>query len=102
MYLVSEFVRSRSLVMRISVKRFRPQIAIPAFVLALFLLSAKSSTSQPPAEKDQSGETTVQKGDDPNILRWKIFLDSLRQEAKTVFPDDRRPYAMVDVANAYW
>ncbi|HBR57603.1 MAG TPA: hypothetical protein DEA22_09055, partial [Blastocatellia bacterium] len=88
--------------MRIFVKQFRPQIAIPAFVLALFLLNAKSSTSQPPAEKDQSGETTVQKGDDPNILRWKIFLDSLRQEAKTVFPDDRRPYAMVDVANAYW
>jgi tetratricopeptide (TPR) repeat protein len=41
-------------------------------------------------------------GEDPAILRWKIVLGSLAQESRTVFPEDRRPYAMVEVANAYW
>lgn len=88
--------------MRILLERFRPQIIIVAFVISFFLMDVKNSTSQSPSDKDQTGKTTIQKSDDPNFLRWKIFLDSLAQEAKTVFPDNRRPYAIVDVANAYW
>src|ERR1035437_6239934 len=48
--------------------------------------------------------TTVEKdkSDDPARVKWHIFLDSLSQETRTIFPEERRPYAVADIANAYW
>ena len=37
---------------------------------------------------------------DPNFMKWKVYLDVLTQEARNV-TDDRRPYAMTDLAAAY-
>lgn len=38
---------------------------------------------------------------DPNFVRWRVYLDTLAQEARSV-PDERRPYVVTDVALAYW
>jgi hypothetical protein len=38
---------------------------------------------------------------DPNFVRWRVYLDTLAQEAKTV-ADERRPYVLAEVAAAYW
>lgn len=66
------------------------------------LLSCQIALAQLPNEKKQSVKTTNQKSENPNLIRWSIFLDSLAQEARTIFPEERRPYAVVEVANAYW
>ena len=72
------------------------------FIGLLFtLLNCEITTAQLP-DKKQSSKTTAQKSANPNIVRWKILLDSLAQEARTAFPEERRPYAMADVAGAYW
>lgn len=42
------------------------------------------------------------KTENSNILRWKIYLNSLAHEAKSVSPEDRRAYAIADVADSYW
>ena len=81
-----------------------PSLQLLTFVFAVsFLLTPITSTAQRSADKNQSKKTAIQKiADDPRRIRWKIFLDSLAQESRTVFPEERRPYAMVEVANAYW
>lgn len=76
------------------------RIALLLIFAALFIFPSQNSLAQ--GTGDQPTRPKKQKGDDPTFLRWKIFLDGLTQEAKTVFPDERRPYAMADVANAYW
>jgi len=88
--------------MKILREYFRRQIAVFWFCISLFLLNPATYLSQRPAEVNRTEKTAKQKIEDPAITRWKIFLDSLVQESRTVFPEERRPYAMVEVANAYW
>lgn len=46
--------------------------------------------------------TTLANDDQDATLRWKIFLDSVAQESRTSFPEERRVYPTVESANAYW
>jgi hypothetical protein len=88
--------------MRIPLTRFRLPISVFIFGISFFLFQSAVSRAQPPADKNQSGKTTKPLAGDPNLLRWKISLSSLAQEARTVFPEERRPYAIVAVATTYW
>src|SRR4051794_32864548 len=58
-----------------------------------------------PATKDtkqsSSAPTTPPKQLDPNFIRWRVYLNTLEQDARSV-PDERRPYVVADVAAAYW
>ncbi|HKP68153.1 MAG TPA: hypothetical protein VJV05_02640 [Pyrinomonadaceae bacterium] len=62
-----------------------------------FLLATCFAAQSPPPSP-----VTKEAIEDPVLLRWKISLTALAQDAKTVFPEERRPYAMVEVANALW
>jgi hypothetical protein len=69
------------------------------FLLILFINSNQffaQSTSKKPTEK------TATQSENPNLLRWKTYLFSLEQEAKTSLPIERRPFAIADVAEVYW
>jgi ribosomal protein L17 len=81
---------------------YRRQILISFVGILFILLNCQVALAQFSNEKKQSAKTANQKSENPNMIRWKIFLDSLAQEARTVFPEERRPYAVVEVANAYW
>lgn len=81
---------------------FLTQSSALLLAISLFLLYPAVSVAQNTVEKDRSGQITKFDRENPNITRWKIFLASLAQEARTVFPEERRPYAVVEVANAYW
>src|SRR6186997_1737590 len=69
--------------------------SIIGLTFTLVLVSASPALAQRTTDKKISQEN-------PAVLRWKILLSSLAQEARTAFPEDRRPYAIVEVANAYW
>jgi hypothetical protein len=69
------------------------------FAVFFAVAAPAASTAQPPAE---TGKTAKPRAENPALTRLKIFLDSLAQEARTVFPEERRPYAIVEVANTYW
>jgi hypothetical protein len=86
----------------LSANKFHPLIIVLVFAVSFFLLHPAVTPAQPPADKNQSGKTAKPKAENPALVRWKIFLDSLAQEARTVFPEERRPYAIVEAANAYW
>jgi len=47
---------------------------------------------KPPAEKEENSD----------LLRWRVFVDGLFQEARSISPEERRPYAVAEVAAAYW
>ncbi len=70
--------------------------------LLIVLLGPISSAAQPAKELKPPAKTAPPKEPNPNLLRWRIVLDSLVQEARSVSPEERRPYALVDVADAYW
>ena len=74
-------------------------LVVASASLILLLLIPGISFAQRPVNKNRSANRLTE---DPAILRWKILLSSLAQEARTVFPEERRPFAMVEVANAYW
>jgi tetratricopeptide (TPR) repeat protein len=69
------------------------------FIGLSFILSNFEITLAQLPSKKQSAKT---KTENPNVVRWKILLDSLAQQAKTITPEERRPYAIADVAGAYW
>lgn len=70
-----------------------------AFILLCFLCCCPALTAQNAVEPDKAA---IENGEDPNITRWKIFLDSVAQESRTAFPEERRVYPTVEAANAYW
>lgn len=80
--------------------RILRRIVALGFGTSLFLVCSAVSLPQVPTEKNES--ETKQAGESPDITRWKIALGSLAQESRTVFPEERRAYAMVEVADAYW
>jgi hypothetical protein len=67
------------------------------FLTGLFFILANSGVALA-----QTSNKKPSKQENPNLIRWKIFLDMLAQEARTISPEERRPYAVADVANAYW
>src|SRR5437870_4565108 len=75
-------------------------------ILVLLLLSAPSlfaqtaKDSKKTAEPTQAATPAAVKTPDPNFVRWRVYLDTLAQEARSV-PDERRPYVVADVAAAY-
>ncbi|CAN5460718.1 hypothetical protein BH18ACI1_BH18ACI1_22480 [soil metagenome] len=81
---------------------YRRQILVLCIGLLFILPVCQTVLAQLSNEKKQSSKSTNQKSENPDITRWRIFLDSLAQEARTVFPEERRPFAVVEVANAYW
>jgi hypothetical protein len=70
-------------------------------IFAVFLAVAAPAVSMA-QHQAEAGKTAKPKAENPALTRWKIFLDSLAQEARTAFPEERRPYAIVEVANTYW
>jgi hypothetical protein len=66
---------------------------IRALSLLLLLLHA-SAAAQKPAP-------TAVRTPDPNLVRWKIFLDGLEQQSRAI-ATERRPYVVAEVAAAYW
>jgi len=46
--------------------------------------------------------TPTPKTVDPNLARWKITLDALEQQSRSIGPAARRPYFIADIAAAYW
>lgn len=60
--------------------------------------SAKDSKTQP--KPAPAVEPTPTKTPDPNFVRWRVYLDTLAQEAKAV-AEERRPYVVADLAAAY-
>ncbi|MEQ1603909.1 MAG: hypothetical protein ABL999_03495 [Pyrinomonadaceae bacterium] len=87
--------------MRILSMPFHRRFIVLTLSMTCLLAGLTTCMAQLPVNSP-AGKPTKQKSDDSVLLRWKIVLDSLAQEAKTVAPEDRRPYAIVDVANAYW
>lgn len=85
-----------------TMRKFRSAIIFFFFAQAIFLFHTAVSLAQPPVDKNQPGKIAGKKSEDPALLRWKISLDSLAREARTVFPEERRPYAMADVASTFW
>ncbi|HEX3101992.1 MAG TPA: hypothetical protein VHQ01_09380, partial [Pyrinomonadaceae bacterium] len=70
--------------------------------MLLVLFGHRASTAQPAKEPKPSPKAANPKEPDPNLLRWRIFLDGLVQDARSVPSEERRPYAVADVAAAYW
>lgn len=85
--------------MRIGSKRFLLRMIVVIFAVFFVVAAPAVSTAQHQAE---AGKTPKPKAENPALTRLKISLDSLAQEARTVFPEERRPYATVEVANTYW
>lgn len=81
---------------------YRPQNFVLLTGLLFILSACQIISAQPAGNKGVSAKVTTQKSENSNIVRWRFFLDSLAQEARTIFPEDRRPYAVVEVANVYW
>ncbi len=69
------------------------QIRIAVIVVGLLLLISPVFGQKP---------NPTAKPPDPGLMRWRIVLDGLVQEARTVSPEERRPYAITEVASAYW
>ena len=82
----------------------RPGKEIFAILLCLLiaLVSGELTFAQPPKDPKPPTKTVSPKEPNPDVLRWRIVLDSLVHEARSVSPEERRPYALVDVADAYW
>ena len=78
---------------------YRRQIFTLLLGLSFILSNSGAAVAQSSNKKQAS--TTI-KQENPNLIRWKIFLDTLAQEARTISPEERRPYALADVAGAYW
>jgi len=76
---------------------------ISVLVISLLLLLIGPIGFSAQTAGDTAPERTEQQNSiDQNILRWEIFLGSVAQDARTTFPEERRAYAIVEVANAYW
>jgi hypothetical protein len=45
--------------------------------------------------------TPTPKPPDPGLVRWKIFLDTLEQQSRSI-AEERKPYVVADVAVTYW
>ena len=69
-----------------------PYIRISSIlILLLVLLTSAAAQKQIPTPKPP----------DPNFIRWKIFLDTLEQQSRTI-AEERKPYVVADIAAAYW
>ncbi len=73
-----------------------------AAMLPIFLFLRISVVCQDSPTDEQLRKTRIDRTVDPEFLRWKIILDALVQDARTAFPEERRPYAIADVASTYW
>src|SRR5438067_8206625 len=74
-----------------------------AFIFLIVGLTACAAIAQPAKEvKSQPAASTQStKPPDPNFIRWKLYLDILAQEARSV-AEERRPYVVAEIATAYW
>lgn len=81
---------------------YRPQNSVLLIGLLFILSACQIISAQTAGNKGVSAKVATHKNENPAIVRWRIFLDSMIQEARTVFPEERRPFAIVDVAGAYW
>ena len=74
----------------------------PIIASCLLLMSAVCfAQSAKDAKTQNASPAGAPKQLDPNFIRWRVYLDTLAQEARSV-PDERRPYVVTDVASAYW
>ena len=89
--------------MRTSSKHFHIHI-ISCIAIFLFLFNPEITSAQRSSNETEPPDnvTTLANDDQDATLRWKIFLDSVAQESRTSFPEERRVYPTVESANAYW
>ena len=71
-------------------------------LILTFLTLSFTATSQPPAPepKKTPAVAATPRPPDPNFVRWRVYLDTLEQEARSI-ADERRPYVVTDVGIAY-
>jgi hypothetical protein len=62
-------------------------------------LSQDDSDKKRPADKTQAASRSKNPTD---LTEWKILLDNLAVEARTLEPEKERPLIIADLADAYW
>lgn len=68
------------------------------FLLMLLIINVSVVGQQPPKKKQSKAANEAE----VDLARWKYLLDSLATEARSLSPEKRRPYALGEVADAYW
>lgn len=79
-----------------------PELSLILLPLLFTLTTSTNLIAQQNAGSAPGEEVSQEATLDQAILRWDIFLGSTAQDARTVFPEERRPFAIVESANAYW
>ena len=79
-----------------------PELLLILLPLLFTLLASTDLNAQQNAGNAPGEEVSRERTFEQAILRWDIFLGSTAQDARTVFPEERRPFAIVEAANAYW
>lgn len=74
-------------------------IMVSSCVLLMTLIINVSVLGQQSPKKNQSRAANEAQVDS---ARWKYLLDSLATESRSLSPEKRRPYALAEVADAYW
>lgn len=80
-------------------KNFQPSILGITSVLVM-VLSCVLGSGQPAVQQRDPRPTDLEKI--ASELRWRGLLDGLNDEARSLFPEHNRPYALAEVADAYW
>jgi len=80
--------------------RYKKLILVIMVCLCLSNLGNVPVAGQRPAKKKQGTANPANTAG--NKARWMSLLDSLAKDARSVLPEKRRPFAMAEVADAYW
>src|SRR5688572_33497462 len=80
-------------------KNFQPSILGITSVMVM-VLSCVLGAGQPAVQQRDPRLADLEKI--ASELRWRGLLDGLNDEARSLFPEHNRPYALAEVADAYW
>jgi hypothetical protein len=64
------------------------------------LIACATVVAQQPVQKKHKPDSVSSEPQETN--QWKYLLDSLATDARSLFPEKKRPYALAAVADAYW
>lgn len=84
------------------ISSYRRSWAALLFWVVIAISFPIAAAAQSPDAQKPPAKSSKTKTEDPRLVRWKVFLDALSQEARSVSPEERRPYAVAEVAGAYW
>jgi hypothetical protein len=84
----------------------RRWFAFTVFIVTLGLACAPKALAQDDADKKRSPKNATQAAsrskDTADLTEWKILLENLAVETRTLEPEQERPLIIAELADAYW